>query len=61
MAVHTDTNDHHIDWQGARVMDIERNQKQRKIKEAINIRRSRCMNMDQGITLDPVRDDLLFN
>ena len=50
LAVHADTNDHHIDWQGAGVMDIERNQKQRKIKEAINIRRSRCMNMDQGIT-----------
>ena len=40
-------------------LNIEKNQKQRKIKEAINIRRSRGMN--QGITLDPIWDDLLFN
>ena len=51
-AVHADTNDHHIDW------GRSNGYREESEKEAINIRRSRYMNLDQGITLDPIWDDL---
>ena len=54
LAAHLQSTLHYIDWDGATVLQCEQNRTRRKIKEAIHIRTTPCMNMDQGMHLDSI-------
>ena len=52
IAVHVAKNQHSIDWPGAKVMRTVQGYWERRIMEAIEIRRSkRSMNLDKGLLL----------
>ena len=52
VADHVWNHDHRIDWDGARVLDKERNWTSRKIREALHIAKNRPdMNKDRGLLL----------
>ena len=59
IAVHVQTTDHIIKWENAEVLQREQHKTRRKIKEAMYIQTSRCMNMDQGMSLDPIWNDII--
>ena len=59
IAVHVQTTDHIIKWENAEVLQREQHKTRRKIKEAMYIRTSRCMNLDQGMSLDPIWNDII--
>ena len=53
IAVHVQTTDHIIKWENVEVLQREQHKTRRKIKEVMYIQTSRCMNVDQGMSLDP--------
>ena len=59
IAVHVQTTDHIIKWENAEVLQREQHKTRRKIKEAMYIQTSRCMNLDQGMSLDPIWNDII--
>ena len=59
IAVHVQTTDHIIKWENAEVLQREQQKTRRKIKEAMYIQTSRCMNLDQGMSLDPIWNDII--
>ena len=59
VAEHVVYTGHEIDWEAVSILDKEPWQQQRKILEAIHIRRERpSMNRDQGCEIAPVFDPL---
>ena len=59
VAEHVVDTGHEIDWEAVSILDKEPWQQQRKILEAIHIRRERpSMNRDQGYELTPIFDPL---
>ena len=59
IAVHVQTTDHIIKWENAEVLQREQHRTRRKIKEAMYIQTSRCMNLDQGMSVDPIWNDII--
>ena len=59
IAVHVQTTDHIIKWEDAEVIQREQHKTRRKIKEAMYVQTSRCINMDQGMSLDPIWNDII--
>ena len=54
LAAHVKEASHDISWENAKVLQGEQHKIRRKIKEAVLIQRTPCMNMDLGMNLDPV-------
>ncbi len=49
MTDHANTNNHEINWEGSKIIDKENNEKTRRIKESIHIRKTpQNMNRDEG-------------
>ena len=59
IAIHVQTTDHIIKWEDAEVIQREQHKTRRKIKEAMYVQTSRCINMDQGMSLDPIWNDII--
>ena len=60
IAVHAQRSGHRVDWEAARVRDMEDHTAKRKVLEAIAIQESECTsNLDVGLTLNPVWRPLL--
>ena len=59
VATHVRDTGHNITWKDAKVILKERHKTRRKVKEAIKIKTTTCFNMDQGISLDPIWNDLI--
>ena len=64
IAEHSVVQDHRINWDGARVLDVEQAWRPRKIKETLHIARQRCewplMNKDGGWSVAKICLDHLF-
>ena len=59
LAVHVKETSHDISWENAKVLQEKQHKIRRKIKEAIEIQKTPCMNMDLGMNVDPIRKDIL--
>ena len=59
LAVHVKETLHDISWENAKVLQKEQHKIRRKIKEAILIQKTPCMNMDLGMNVDPIWKDIL--
>ena len=59
VATHVRDTGHNIAWKDAKVILKERYKTRRRVKEAIKIKTTTCFNMDQGISLDPIWNDLM--
>ena len=58
VALHTWTNNHCIDWESSSVIDREDRLFQRRVKEALHIRRVNNLNKDQGLTISSIWNGL---
>ena len=54
LAIHVQSTIHDISWDKATMIEGEQHRLRRKIKEAIHIQSTKCMNLDQGLILDPI-------
>lgn len=60
VAVHAWTNDHHVNWEAAKVITVEQHQTKRKVLESLHIKKqSDTSNLDSGYTLSPIWRPLL--
>ena len=54
ISVHANSMWHDIDWESAKVIEVERNWRMRKYKEAIHISMNNTtMNLDRGLQVHP--------
>ena len=54
ISVHANSTCHDINWEGAKVIEVEENWKRRKYKEAIHIALNKSsMNLDRGLQVHP--------
>ena len=60
VAVHAWDNDHHVNWDAARVVAVEHHLTKRRVLESLHIREQRkTSNLDSGYTLSPTWRPLL--
>ena len=52
-------NDHHVDWEAAKVRLQEQHQWKRKVLEAIHIQREKTSNLDIGLSINPIWTPIL--
>ena len=59
IAVHVMNTSHDIAWDQATIITQETHRLKRKIKEAMLIQKTPCINMDSGLHLDPIWNDII--
>ena len=59
IAVHVMNTSHDIAWDQATIITQETHRLKRKIKEAMLIQKIPCINMDSGLHLDPIWNDII--
>ena len=59
VAVHVMNTSHDIAWDKGTIITQETRRLKRKIKEAMPIQKTHCINLESGLHLDPIWNDII--